>query len=372
MDIQFDSDFAQRVLDAVRSLGRGKKLRSDTLKTRLCHKTGLLPIEVDEGIRELHRHGLLMFQANARGQPISGYVEFVPKEKVISDEETCWSDALKMQGFNEVMVALLMPLASRLTGMTTGDVQILAKCLATLKGSDKFHELSDVGPNVSARMVMGSAKVISRIPPKAMALLGLHSHLHSPSPRYLLHAGPAANVESTSTLLIENPQAFENAVASGLADRMSLVCTFGFALSYVGQVWPGSLEDKQQGELHVLQRCGSKRSIAELFGAPQVYFWGDLDIGALKIFLACRSAIPTLQLSAIYKAMEGHLLDPMQSHPYAEIYDKEGQARMFAFLDQTIEVEPAVHALFKQCARRGVDQEIVSVADIALLGGMRY
>lgn len=372
MDIPFESVFAQRVLEAVRRLGKGQRLRSETLRKRLCEKTGLLPVEVEEGIRELHRRGLLLFQANARGQPVSGYVEFVREEKVISAEEACWSASLMAEGFDAAVIGLLLPLASRLAGMAVEDIQVLAKCLATLRDSSGLDALNHAGPNVSARMMMGSAKVISRIPPKAMALLGLDSRLQSPSPRYLLHAGPDRDAAPAATLLIENPQAFENAVVAGLADRMSLVCTFGFALSYVRQVWPGGATYQRHGEPLVLQRCGRKRSIVELFGGAQVYFWGDLDIGALKIYLACRSAAPTLQLSAIYKAMEGLLLDPMRSHPYAEIFDKEGQARLSAFPEKTVDIEPAVQALFKQCAHRGVDQEIVNVADIARLGGMPY
>lgn len=372
MDIPFESAFAQQVLEAVTRLGKGNRLRSETLRKRLCEKTGLLPVEVEDGIRELHRRGLLLFQANARGQPVSGYVGFVRERRVISTEEACWNASLKAEGFDAAAIDLLSPLASRLAGMTVDDIQVLAKCLATLRDSSGLDTLNHSGPNVSARTMMGSAKVISRIPPKAMALLGLDSRLLSPSPRYLLHAGPDQDAAPAATLLIENPQAFENAVVAGLADRMSLVCTFGFALSYVGQVLPGGTTHQRRGEPLVLQRCGRKRSIAEIFGVDQLHFWGDLDIGALKIYLACRSAAPTLQLSAIYRAMEGLLLDPMRSHPYAEIFDKEGQARLSAFPEQAVDIEPSVHGLFKQCAHRGVDQEIVSVADIARLGCMPY
>lgn len=372
MDISFESAFAKLVLDAVRLLGKGQRLRSDTLRRRLCEKTGLLPIEVEEGIRELHRRGLLLFQANVRGQPVSGYVEVVREEKVVSAEEVCWSASLMREGIEGTTSTALLPLASRLMGMAAEDIMALAKCLASLRDCKGLDASTDVGPNVSARTMMGSAKVISRIPPKAMGLLGLDMVLQSPSPRYLLHAGPELPAPPTETLLIENPQAFENAVAAGLANTMSLVCTFGFALSYVGQVWQRGTMSQKHGEPIMLQRCGRKRSIAELFGAAKVYFWGDLDVGALMIFLACRSAVPALRLSAIYHAMEPLLQDPLRSHPYAEIFDKEGQARLSAFPEQATEIEPEVRALFKRCSHRGVDQEIVHLADIARLGDASY
>lgn len=276
------------------------------------------------------------------------------------------------QGFDSITIELLSPLATRLTAMTPEDIQVLAECFAMLRDSCDLATLNQPGPNVSARTFMGSAKVISRIPPKAMAALGLNSRLQNPSPRYLLHAGPDQDVLPTAALLIENPQAFENAVTAGLAQKMSLICTFGFALSYVGEITQGEADYQGRNEPIVLQRCGHKRSVTELFNMDHLYFWGDLDIGALKIYLACRQATPRLQLSGIYKAMEMLISDPAQSHPYADIFDKEGQARMFAFPDQVIGIEPAVRSLFKRCAYRGVDQEIVKSEDIARFGETPY
>jgi hypothetical protein len=372
MDVPFESTHALPVLETIRRLAKGQRLRSDTLRNRICEKTGLLPLEVEEGIRELHRRGLLSFQANARGQPVSTYVEFIREEVSIPPTEACWAASLLREGFNADAIASLNHMSSRLDGMAEADIQVLAMCLGTLRNAFRNRVPDDSGSNVSARAIMGSAKVISRIPAKAMLLLGLDASLQNPSPRYIIHAGPDQAVRPDITLLIENPQAFENAVIAGLADRMSLVCTFGFALTYLGHLKPIGAMTKLHEQPIVLQRSGRYRNVAELFNAPQIQFWGDLDIGALKIFMACRSAAPNLQLSAIYKAMEPLLLDPIRSHPYAELFDKEGQSRLSAFPEQVTNLEPGVQALFRRCVHRGVDQEVVDKSDIAQFGGLTY
>lgn len=372
MDVPFESVHALPILEAVRRLGKGQRLRSESLKKRLCEKTGLLPLEVEEGIRELHRRGLLLFKANARGQPVSGYVEFVRKDAIIAPEEICWKASLLKEGFDSEAIGPLAQIASRFAGMAEADIRTLAKCFSDLRKLTQIRALDGSGPNVSARMLMGSAKVISRIPIKAMALLGLDTNLQVPSPRYIIHAGPDQSTAPEITLLIENPQAFENAISAGLANKMSLVCTFGFALSYFGQSKLNGASVQMYERLIVLQRCGRRKDVAELFGAPQIHFWGDLDIGALMIYLACRTATPNLQLSAIYTAMEPLLEDPMRSHPYAEIFDKEGQSRLSSLPDHAMDLEPSVRALFRRCAHRGVDQEIVGESNIALFGGLPY
>ncbi|GAC1609790.1 MAG: hypothetical protein NVS3B3_17090 [Aquirhabdus sp.] len=221
-------------------------------------------------------------------------------------------------------------------------------------------------------MVMGSAKAVSGIPAKAIPQLGLDTRLQIPSPRYIIHAGPDQLTAPEATLFIENPQAFENAIAAGLAARISLVCTYGFALSYLGQSTLKAPNVLAHERPIVLQRCGHLRDIEEILEAPQILFWGDLDIGALKIFLACRAGTPALQLSGIYKVMESLLEDPTRSHPYADIFDKIGQSRMSDYPEQVKDLDRNVKALFVRCAHRGVDQEVVDASDIARFGGIPY
>lgn len=366
----FDSAHAQPVWEAIRKLGNGR-LRSGTLKTRLCAKTGLMPIEVEEAVRELHRRGLLRFHANARGQPVSAYVEYTLDEVPIGQEEAWIRHYLAQEGVNVDTVTAIAPISAKLSGMEEADIRALARCLSTLSRAARTDKCDGPGANVSARWVMGSAKVIARLPAKAMALLGLDTRLQLPSPRYVVHAGPSDSTPPAATLLIENPQAFENAIDAGLADRMSLVCTYGFALAYLGLPKSGSAALPAERPI-VLQRCGYPRTIDALLDAPELFFWGDLDIGALKIYQACRSGIPSLRLSGIYRAMEGLLDDPARSHPYVELFDKFGQSKLTDYPALARDIDASVRVLFAKCTRRGVDQETIGASDIARLGALPY
>lgn len=374
MTIPFDSPNAARVFEAVRRLAKSGRLRASTLSQKLPAQTGLGAIEIAEGLRELHRRALLRYDANARGQPVSGYVELDLEKEPPLPHELNWLTALSSAEFDAETISALIPMGFRLAGMTAPDIVTLAGCLASLQKAARLsstHPLES-GFNVSARSIMGSAKVISFIPAKAMAALGLDPSLQTPSPRYVIHAGPTQGSIAEATLLIENPQAFENAVAAGLCEHMSLVCTFGFAISYLGQPKLLHAECLAHERPIVLQRCGQCRDLADIFSARTIYFWGDLDVAALKIFLACRSIAPSLQLSAIYASME-HCLDiPARSHPYSEMYDKAGQIRMTANVEANIGVDPYTARLFARCSDRGVDQEVVDVQEIARYGRLAY
>jgi hypothetical protein len=108
--------------------------------------------------------------------------------------------------------------------------------LAALQGGPA-EATDDAGFNVSARHLMESSKVLSKLSRQMLGALDLPLRLHAPSPRYILCAGPS---EPAATLLIENPRAFENAIRSGLSVTVAVVCTFGFGLSYLGsELWAG-------------------------------------------------------------------------------------------------------------------------------------
>ena len=54
---------------------------------------------------------------------------------------------------------------------------------------------------------------------------------------YILTAGPP---NPDSVLLIENPHSFEEAVASGCAEKVALIATFGYGLSRSGEAFGNS------------------------------------------------------------------------------------------------------------------------------------
>jgi len=355
------SEDAARVLDALRKTFRSERVRISTALPRLISKLGLGQIVVYEALRDLHRTGMVAYQADSRGLPVSGYMRVSPQETQPAPHEIEWSDVLRAAGFTAAEHEALDPLSAKLGDFQPADMRHLAQALRALAGRDASH-FEEAGPNVSARNLMGSAKVIAQLSTKATAALGLPPRLQQSSPRYVVCAGPT---EPNATLLIENPRAFENAVRSGLAQTVALVCTYGFGLSYLTEELVETLTlPGAEGPIAV-QRAGTPPPLDALLGAENVYLWGDLDRAAFSIYASLRRAIPQLAWSGLYVAMDRMLDDPMSSHPYAALFDKAGQLlRPVGPPD-----EPNMYRLWERCAFRAVDQEAVSEPEIALLGG---
>lgn len=173
-------------------------------------------------------------------------------------------------------------------------------------------------------------------------------------------------------MLIENPRAFENAIRSGLAEEIALICTFGFGLAYLGQEWLHRSETPEQDRPIMLVRHGDPPSLTRLLGSQALYLWADLDLAAIGIYRALKSGLPQLRWSGIYAAMLPMLEDPMSSHPYARIFEKAGQ--LPSPMDATEGPGPDAETawLWSACKLRAVDQEAVADAIIRRLGGAAY
>jgi len=179
-------------------------------------------------------------------------------------------------------------------------------------------------------------------------------------------AGPATPM---ATLLIENPRAFENAVRSGLAQEMALICTFGFGLSYLGQEWLHAEDTPAHDRPILIVRQGTPPPLSDLLTVSSVYLWADLDLAAIGIYRSLRSAIPQLQLSRIYEAMVTMVQNPERSHPYAAIFEKNGQQGGRSENISAAHIDDTAAALLLQvCRDRAVDQEAVSESVIRALG----
>jgi hypothetical protein len=266
---------------------------------------------------------------------------------------------LDQSSLSAVAKETLQPFFCKVSGLTFEDQTCLVACLAGLEsGKAGFDE---AGFNVSARNLMGGSKVLSYLAPKMLQALGLPLRLYNSSPRYVVCAGPSL---PESTLLIENPRAFENAVRSGLGEFVALVCTYGFGLSYLGQAWRDDAHP-QDKPIQIV-RAGSPPSLDGILSAQSVFLWADLDLAALSIFMSLKSAIPQLKFSNIYRPMMVMVRDPFQSHPYAALFEKEGQTLM-AGADFDFD-DPFGLEILSCCQKRGVDQEAVTKQDILRYG----
>lgn len=363
---RFESDASAAVLAELRSMAPPSgKLRTSSCLPKLGNKLRLPSIAVDEAIRDLYRAGMLSYQADGRELPASGHI-FVVLEPVRANPlETAWLHALDAAGIGQVESGALSALAPVLGGLTPQDLAVLARGLRQLSEVDQAAT-DDAGFNVSARHLMGSSKVLSRMSARMLETLGLPLRLRNSSPRYVICAGPP---EPVATLLIENPMAFENAVSCGLSQDVALICTYGFGLSYLGQEWLHTNKTPEHDRPILIVRGGSPPPISELLKGRSVFFWGDLDLAAISIYKALQRAFPGLQMSRIYESMLSMVRDEELSHPYCHLFDKSGQVRADTVDNyEPLELDPTCLVLWRACKVRAVDQEAVPLSTIRVLG----
>lgn len=355
------SDQAQQAFVSLLKMAKGTSVRTTTVMNGLGIRLGIDQIEVKGLVRELYRAQLLRYTPDRQELPASGMIEIVRPEKTVSPVELQWIQALDHSSLSTEAKRALEPFFAKVSDLASADMTSLVGCLAELV-SQGIVGVDGAGFNVSARAIMGGSKVLSAVDSKAMQALGLPARLKTSSPRYVVCAGPQ---DPVATLLIENPRAFENAVRSGLGETVALVCTYGFGLSYLGQVWAEDVHSDDQ-PIQII-RAGAPRSLSTLLTAPNVYLWADLDLAALSIYKSLKTAIPQLQFSAIYQVMIEMVKDGKRSHPYAAIFEKDGQVSNTSLqIDVT---DSVANAIYESCRVRAVDQEAVPENDIFLHGG---
>jgi hypothetical protein len=165
----------------------------------------------------------------------------------------------------------------------------------------------------------------------------------------------AGSAQSKFTLLVENPECLERVVALGVAERMTVIATYGYGITWSGLGVEGRLD-----HIKIARVAGTPPATLNDAVAVETCFWGDLDSAGLDIFLKLRGLVPHLALSALYRPMLAAAADAATSHPYCSLVEKFGQINMFS--NRCAEARLAM-----ACRFRSVDQEFVSSADILLL-----
>lgn len=358
------SPIGQQAYDCVLKLASGKRIRTSKLMADLGAKLRIDQVEVKGAVRELYRAKLLIYTPDRQDLPADGLVEIVRPQRTVGPAEERWLQILGQSALSPEAKVALEPFYAKVTDLASSDMTSLVECLVALSSGGGVG-LVGAGFNVSARSIMGGSKVLSSLDAKAMQVLKLPARLKNSTPRYVVCAGPSNPV---ATLLIENPRAFENAVCSGLGKSVALVCTYGFGLSYLGQVWT---EDIHSEDMPIqIIRDGKPGDLSELLQAENVYLWADLDVAALSIYKSLKSAIPRLKFSALYKVMIAMTKEARQSHPYAAIFEKDGQAPSAAAGFESDDI--AANAILNSCMSRAVDQEAVTEEDILNFGYLAF
>ncbi|WP_061537474.1 hypothetical protein [Collimonas arenae] len=366
-----EAEHSPLVLKELRRIaGASCRVRASSALPKLAAKLDMPRLAIDEAIRDLYRANLLQYQADGRELPVSGYITISPETFVAQEHYTNWLAALSALEFAPEKISILAQLSDHVADLQFEDMAILASGLKKLSQAGDTTT-NDAGFNVSAKHLMGGSKVLSIMSRRMLQAINLPTRLHNSSPKYVVCAGPNS---PTATLLIENPRAFENAVQSGLAREVALICSFGFGLSYLGQEWLHSKDTPESDCPVMIVRCGEPPTLDQMLKASNVFMWGDLDVAAFDIYISLKSAIPHLRLSKIYEAMTPMLRNPQTSHPYAKLFEKDGQTISLrrSEMKQAKSLNEAALSLWHSCQHRAVDQEAVDESTILALGALPY
>lgn len=269
--------------------------------------------------------------------------------RVVASTDTDWLAAIAAHGpsMNSAEREALAAFGDVVAGLSVDDKAGLLGGLLALR---KMSLVSDP-QSLSTDLLLGSAKALRNL--KRLARV-LALDLEEPSGEfYVLTAGSTA---PRAVILIENPRCFTAFAKSPHAKESLAIAAYGYGLT---------LENfgprLAAGQVIACPAYGERVDLNEVLARTPTLFWGDLDLEGLRIFESLIGQLPDVQLSAAYADMDAMLDDPLRSHPYHDIFEKESQRPPRG-------LTPAVRYLAARCAKRAVDQEMLcrGIADVPL------
>lgn len=345
----------------IKMMGGKSYLRPSGLVESLAQETGESRISVLQALARLSREKWIAGVA-ANGEPFAAVkiTGEVPPPPPNSDFDR-WRSVLDGTGVSQQDAAALLPLHKALACFDAGLQRAILQGLLNLRENVE----AEAGRHrfvVSARYLIGSSKLLDSMPSAALKAFGIQIDRFPSHPLYVVAAGCAA---PETVVLVENPAAFEMAVATAAALRCAFIATFGFGLSKgeddYGRQLAGLVEARFAGAITLVREGSSCPTARELLNHPNITFWGDLDVAGIEIFQRLKRAVPGLRFSALYQPMLEALEGQVGSHPYVPSVGKQGQHDRYMTIrsDDTI-----TEKLIARCAMRGVDQECVQPTQI--------
>lgn len=338
-----------KVREALRKLQPASgTMRPTPLVARVAQVSKLTEPEVRAGLLELKELNELDGSFNSQGQPLT-LIELRLQAEPVTPQEMAWRAAMADESLSDIDQEALAPLYSKLTDWSPQDMGRLINGLQRLRAEQ--DGLEGVPRFViSARYLLGSSKLLDTLPSLALRRFGLAGHLPTGRTWHLMMAGPPT---PKTVVLVENPVAFEAAVAATADLPVAWMVTYGYGLSMAGEDYGRGLAGAVEAQDYArLVRAGQPPTPAAAFACERLSFWGDLDPEGFRIFYRLQHRLPHLQLSALYQPML-ELLEATGGHPLAEATGKQGQK------------PHDDHPLAVRCGARGIDQE--SICSPALL-----
>jgi len=328
-------------------------LNGSRLVQRLADGLAVSHLEVRHNLLALARAGVVdNIGPTGDGLGRVSILQRLPKPLMdVPEHARLWRDLVSSRNLDSVLEAALADAGIGLAGLSRSDMEHLLEGFLRLV-ADRDRLAGHDPYEVSAKYLLGSSKILAKLG-KALSAAGISNSSFGTRPRHMLGAGPAG---SKFTLLVENPESFERLIGLGLADRITVIATYGYGITWSGVGVEGRLDRIK------IARVGGTLppTLAETVAAGTCSFWGDLDQAGLDIFIKLRGLIPHLSLSALYGPMLAAAADDATSHPYCTLVDKLGQI-------ETVSNDNAVNRLAAACRLRAVDQEYVSDPDILAL-----
>lgn len=337
------------------------RIRASGVVASLCRDIADNPVAIRKALKVLQAEGKIEYSADARGEPISGYITVVRPEVIVSEHELRWHEVVANYGMREHEQQALSALATSMQGFSDKQMPAIIDGLFQLR-SDQARISGQLLFNVSARYLLGSSKLLSTLSWRSLKAFGINVDTFIDRPPYLIVGGNGKN--PLAVILVENPVAFENAMQSSAAKRCAFVCTMGFGLSYRGEDYGNQLAGAIETGNYILLRRneGQWQDAKSMLAHSELHFWGDLDLAAAQIFDRITRRLPNAKLSAVYQPMINAANNPITRHPYVMAVAKDGQ-KPFA------SARADVAKLMSHCREWAVDQEIVDIEEIGSLAG---
>src|ERR1700686_1179272 len=201
------------------------------LVQRLADGTQLAHLEVRHALFLLSQTGIIT-NIGPTGDPLGrvALVERLVEEPLVLPEHARhWLELVTLRGMDPLIEAALRDVAPALVGLSREDMQHLLDGITRL-AEDRATFVERDPYEISAKYLLGSSKILARLG-RALERMGLEEDTFGSRPRYVLGAGPRL---SGFTLLGENPECFERLVRLGIADRLTIVATYGYGITWSG------------------------------------------------------------------------------------------------------------------------------------------
>ena len=151
---------------------KGRKLLAAGLASRAAQAISSDVVSVYDALRRLRASELVSYKPDTMGVPYVGYLTVVPAPVNVSATEKAWREALAAMTDDAQLADALAVSHALFDGLGSLDMEHVIKGLTQIRGAAASLQ-DEFGFSVSAQHILGSSKVLSRLPMATLRLLGV-------------------------------------------------------------------------------------------------------------------------------------------------------------------------------------------------------